>query len=429
MIYDVIIVGAGAAGLMTAITASRGGMSILLLEGQSQPGAKILTSGGGRCNITHKDVSEKDFNSKRILCMRPVLLSFKYTDTIQFFKDLGVEVILEPGGKYFPASHGGKTVLAALLRKVHAQENITFYCGHKVRAVGKGKEGFTLQGENFHYQGKTLVLTTGGLSYPATGSDGAGYRLAQSFGHSMVETSPALTPLTTRDKDFHSLSGMTLDVGLTLVIDGKKDFFSRNSFLFTHFGFSGPGVLDISRHYLRSQGKKHIMADFIPDYETNSLQTHLCKIQQASPRKTIKNVLIELMPQRLADIILKKADIDASLTMNQLNKPARQRLIDCCVRYPLDVTGTLGYSKAEVTAGGVDLAEINPKTLESKLAPGLFFAGEILDVDGRIGGFNFQWAWASGHAVGETLIKQKPRLSVVTSGGVQMENSREQKNH
>jgi len=226
----------------------------------------------------------------------------------------------------------------------------------------------------------------------------------------MIATTPALTALKTQDGDLKSLSGISLEVHLTLVADGKRRFSCQGSFLFTHFGFSGPAALDISRHYLRCKEQKQIFANFIPDYDENSMQTYLHQVGQKNPRKTLRGVLIELMPQRLADIILKKAGIEGTLPMNQLDKAARGRLIAGCVHYPLDVTGTLGYSKAEVTAGGIDWAEINPKTLESKLAPGLFFAGEILDVDGRIGGFNFQWAWASGYTVAQALIKKQRSL-------------------
>ena len=405
MLYDVIIVGAGAAGLMAAIQAAQGGLKVLLLEGQKKVGAKILMSGGTRCNVTNKTVTEKDFNSEKIIYVRNILRSFSNTDTIEFFKELGVELILEPTGKYFPTSNSGKTVLDALLRKLSAL-NVPLLVEHKVQAVNLANNEFTVKGEGFHFNGKAVVLTTGGLSYPTTGSDGTGYRLAQAFGHPMIETFPALTPLISQDKELKSLSGITLEAGLTLTCDGKKAFSYRDSFLFTHFGFSGPAVLDISRHYLHAQGKKKILANFVPDYDENSFVDFLSKVQQKAPRKTLRNVLIEMMPQRLVDIILKKAGIDEALIMNQLDKVSRGRLIERCVHYPLDVTGVLGYSKAEVTAGGIDFAEINPKTLESKLVPGLFFAGEILDVDGRIGGFNFQWAWASGHTAAQAVIKR-----------------------
>ena len=406
MVYDVIIVGAGAAGMMTAIQAGNGGLRVLLLEGQKKVGAKILMSGGTRCNVTNKSVSEKDFNSEKIIIVRNILRSFTNTDTIQFFKGLGVELVLEPTGKYFPVTNSGKTILEALLRNINEQKNITLLCEHKVKAVTHEAGGFLLQGDNFSYHGRNIVFTTGGLSYPTTGSDGTGYRLAQSFGHPMIETMPALTPLLTKDNDLKSLSGITLDVQLTLLEGGKKQFSCKDSFLFTHQGFSGPSALDISRHFLKVQGKKQIVANFIPDYNENSWREHLVSLQRDSPRKALRNVLVEVMPQRLVDIIFKKVGIESSLIMNQLDKDSRQRLIDSCVHYPLDVTGVLGYSKAEVTAGGVDLAEINPKTLESKLMPGLFFAGEILDVDGRIGGFNFQWAWASGYTVAQAISKE-----------------------
>ena len=408
MVYDVIIVGAGAAGLMTAITAANSNLSILVLEGQRQAGTKILMSGGTRCNVTNKAVSEKDFNSSKIIYVRNILRSFSNTDTIAFFKDLGVELVLEATGKYFPSTGSGKTILEALLRKISTSDNVTLLYGRKVKAMGWDHDEFILKGDDFQCRGRNIVLTTGGLSYPDTGSDGTGYRLAQSFGHAMVETTPALSPLSSNDKGVKALSGLTLEVRLTLTVKGQRDFSVRDSFLFTHFGFSGPAALDISRHYLRSPQPKQILANFIPDHDESSLLAYFGRTQQESGRKTIKNVLVELLPQRLADLILKKTGIDASLAMNQLNKVSRQRLVDQCLHYPLEVSGVLGYTKAEATAGGVGWDEIDPKTLGSKLMPGLFMAGEILDVDGRIGGFNFQWAWASGHTVGEALIKKAP---------------------
>ena len=353
--------------------ALKSGLSVLVLEGQPQVGAKILMSGGTRCNVTNKAVSEKDFNSEQIIDVRHILRSFSQADTIRFFQDLGVELVLEATGKYFPSTHSGKTILEALLRKINTQPNITLLCGHKVKAARIDKNEFILQGDHFHYQAKKVVLTTGGLSYPATGSDGTGYRLAQSFGHSMIETSPALTPLTSKDKDFKSLSGITLEVRLTLLTEGKRLLGGRDSFLFTHFGFSGPVVLDISRHYLRAQGRKQMVVNFIPDHDENSLRAYLGQTREKSGSKTIKNVLGDLMPERLGEVILKKSGIEGAERINQLQAQARRRLTDNCLQYPLDVTGALGYSKAEVTAGGVDLAEINPQTLESKLRTRFIF--------------------------------------------------------
>jgi predicted Rossmann fold flavoprotein len=380
-------------------------LRVLLLEGQPKVGAKILMSGGTRCNVTNKAVSENDFNSEQLIVVRNILRGFDNKRTFEFFKELGVELVLEPTGKYFPSTNSGKTVLEALLRRLK-ELNVTLLCEHKVQAIVFKEDGFLLKGDHFNFNCKQVVLTTGGLSYPTTGSDGTGYRLAQSFGHPLVKTDPALTPLTSSDSDLKALSGVTLDVILTLFVDGKKDVSFSDSFLFTHLGFSGPSALDISRHYLRAQGKKEIRANFLPQYDESSLLTYLRQLTEKHPRRVLRSVLTEVMPQRLVDVIFKKVKLETQLTMDHLDKISRQQLINLCVQYPLRITGAVGYTKAEVTIGGVDFSEINPKILESKLIPGLFFAGEILDVDGRIGGFNFQWAWASGYTVAQALIKR-----------------------
>ncbi len=398
MIYDAIIIGAGAAGLMTTIVARRGGAKVLLLEGQNKVGAKILMSGGTRCNVTNKEVSERDYNSQQIVRVRNCLRAFDNNEAIAFFKDLGVELALEPTGKYFPITNSGKTVLDALLKV--AGPCIKTNC--KVHSV-KYDDIYHVAGEGFCYQAHHVVLATGGLSYPTTGSDGVGYRLAAGFGHTLIDTTAALTPLTTEDKQLKSLAGITLPVRLTLMVDGKKAVSFEDSFLFAHFGFSGPAALDISRHWVKAEGKKELLVSFMPAISEADFENTLLS---ATNRK-VKTVLTDHLPQRLADVLLAQAGISTDLLLNQLSKPLRQKLITLCLRNPLAITGVVGYSKAEVTAGGIDWKDINGKTLESNLQPGLFFVGEILDVDGRIGGFNFQWAWASGHAVGQEIIKRR----------------------
>ena len=226
--------------------------------------------------------------------------------------------------------------------------------------MGRDKEGFILKGEQFQFNCKNVVLTTGGLSYPTTGSDGTGYRLAQSFGHSMVETVPALTPLSTKDNELKSLSGITLEVQLTLLADGKRYFPAGTVFSLPILDFQA------RRHWISAGISLRLRpkADHCKFYPGVLMKIlggrSLIKAQKDNPRKTLKNVLIESMPQRLADVILKKAGIESPLTMNQLDKASRQRMIDLCVHYPLDVTGVLGYSKAEVTAGGIDLGRNQP---------------------------------------------------------------------
>ncbi len=399
MIYDAIIIGAGAAGLMTTITAHKGGAKVLLLEGQPKVGAKILMSGGTRCNVTNKTVSEKDYNSQQLMRVRNILRAFSNQDAINFFEGLGVELKLEETGKYFPVTDSGKTVLDALMKAAHGC--IKSNC--KVQQVTFKDRLFEVGGKDFSYQAKSVVLATGGLSYPTTGSDGVGYRLAAGFGHTMVSTAPALTPLTTSDPAYKSLAGITLPVKLMLFVDGKKTTSMTDSFLFAHFGFSGPVALDISRHWLKAEGKKEMLASFLPQFEENAFEALLL----AGKNKKVKTLLCEYLPQRLVDVILAKAKIPTDLILNQLSKERRAALIALCLRNGLAISGVVGYSKAEVTAGGIDWAQINGKTLESGIQSNLFFVGEILDVDGRIGGFNFQWAWASGHVVGHEIIKKK----------------------
>jgi len=427
MIYDCIIIGAGAAGLMTAIAAAKNGpgLKILLLDGQKKTGAKILMSGGTRCNVTNKEVSEKDYNSHQLMRVRNILRAFDNRQAIRFFNDLGVELVLEATQKYFPTTHSGKTVLDALVAEC-TKQSVEIKNEHKVLAVAVEGGIFTIKGEGFTYQTRTVALTTGGLSYPTTGSDGTGYRIAQSFGHTVLDTMPALTPLTTDDADFKKLSGISLPVVLTLFVTGKKHKTIRDDFLFTHLGFSGPAALDISRHWLAAEllqiqaapvaevnGAKEeqpqLFANFLPSQNTERFEVFVHKAQEQHPKKSLKNFLSGLLPERLAYALLAKAGIDGTRLLNQLAKEARRKLVMVCTHYPLAVSGVVGYSKAEVTAGGVDLAEADPKTLESKYQSGLFFAGEILDVDGRIGGFNFQWAWASGHAAGTAIAEHLER--------------------
>ncbi len=405
-IYDVVIVGAGAAGLMTAICCRRHGLEVLLLDGQPKIGAKILMSGGTRCNVTNFDVNERDYQSEELRTVRNVLKAFPATQTIKFFRRLGVNLILEPGGKYFPTTHSGKTVLEAFLKEID-RLGVVLQTSCKVDHIEFDGKKFHVRGENFATLSKTVVLCSGGLSYPTTGSDGVGYRLAKHFGHHLIPTTPALTPFGTSDQDWKDLSGVTLPARLTLHVDGKKHIAYEDSFLFTHFGYSGPCVLDISRHWIRLKDKHDVKltANFLPDFDEQLLRSSLDQFVKDHPKKLTKSFLVEKLPERFIETFLKKIDLDDTIGVSQLKKENRERLISGLLSCPLPVTGVIGYKKAEVTAGGVDFKEVDAKTLESKLQRGLFFAGEILDVDGRIGGFNFQWAWASGYVVAQAIIK------------------------
>lgn len=407
-IYDAAIIGAGAAGLMTAITAKRAGVpNVLLLDSKEKIGAKILMSGGTRCNLTNENVTEKDFNTEQKNILKSVLQFFPSSKAINFFQELGIQVVKEDGGKFFPDTHSGRTVLDALQKEVE-RLGIDLESPRKVTKLEWNEDLFKISGEGFEFKSKNVVLTTGGLSYPTSGSDGSGYAFASSFGHTLIETIPALTPLLSQDRDLQELSGLTLDAHLILWVQNKKAEEYTGSFLFTHSGYSGPVVLNISRHWIRAKKEPgtRITASFIPQIKEEVFQPRLMDQIQRKPNRPVKGFLTEFIAGRLAETLMKKAGIPDDTLFNELKRENRERLLTLLFRCDLGVTGAAGYQKAEVTAGGVPLSEVQRRTLESKLRPGLFFAGEILDVDGRIGGFNFQWAWSSGMVAGTGIAEK-----------------------
>lgn len=396
-VWEIAVVGAGAAGLMAAIFAAKSGARVLLLDSKEKIGAKILMSGGTRCNLTNEKVTERDYESEQPNLLKAPLRAYNAEQTLRFFESIGVEVEAETGGKFFPVTHSGRTVLEALVKELK-KSNVTLKTGCKVTTLSKPSETapFDLEGDGFHVQARAVVLTTGGLSFPATGSDGTGYKLAKAFGHTLVETSASLTPLLTTDADWKSISGVSLPVKLTYTGAEKKRSY-EGSFLFTHFGFSGPVVLNISRHWIRdkSLGKK-IRVNFLPDTEESEFRENFLQSIGKSPGKQLGSLLSMGLPTRFVEVFLAKMGLSSQTVLNQLRREDRERLVRELFGYELPVSGDRGYAKAEVTAGGIPLNEVDKNTMESKKQPGLFFAGEILDVDGRIGGFNFQWAWSTG---------------------------------
>lgn len=411
---DVAVVGAGAAGLVTAIMAARvAGLAagsrfkIFLLDSREKIGAKILISGGTRCNVTNQEVTPSDYQGGPAHFVKHVLESFTPAQTIRFFEEIGVALVLEPSGKYFPTTHSGKTVLEALLREAD-RLNIGFKKGVKIHVITKEKDLFRLSGhrsagakEPYHAAARRVVLATGGLSYPETGSDGTGLVIAKDFGHTIVPTAPALTPLTTEDEDWKALSGITMPARLSFFKKGQKQADVEGSFLFTHFGFSGPAALDVSRYWAKAvpTDQPRIEVSFLPRETEESLRRRFEAYRGKYADRLLKSFFVEefLLPERFVEIFLKKTAIDTRISMGQMKKGV---FLHRLLNYSLPVTGVVGYKKAEVTAGGVDLREIKVSSMESKLVAGLYFAGEILDVDGRIGGFNFQWAWSSGALAG-----------------------------
>lgn len=405
--FDVAVVGAGAAGLIAAITAATQPTkpSVVLYDSRVKIGAKILISGGTRCNVTNRSVSVSDYHGGSRHFIRHVLEAYTPEQTIEFFKELGVELVLEPTGKYFPTTHSGRTVLEALMRGLD-RSGAVLRSGVKITGAERVSGGFRLSGrsaeEAVEARCLRLVLATGGLSYPETGSDGTGFQIARSFGHTLVEMSPALTPLVSDDAIWNALSGVTLESTLSFYSGGSKKAESRGSFLFTHTGFSGPAALDVSRHFARARAEASpkIMADFIPDHTEPEAVSLLLKAKDK--RSRVKNAFAQNfgLPSSFVEGFMKKSSVADDAHLAQMSDADLRRCVHRLKHCPLAVTGVVGYKKAEVTAGGVNLSEVRVSDLASKIVPGLFFAGEILDVDGRIGGFNFQWAWSSGALAG-----------------------------
>jgi hypothetical protein len=404
----IAIVGAGAAGLATAIFAARRGVTapILLFEGAQRPGAKILVSGGARCNVTNVVVDERDFSGSPGQLVKRVLRAFGVEETVGFFRELGVALHEEEHGKLFPDANRSKVVLQALLDDVE-RRGVRLLAGERVLDVAATDAGYRLRTPRGEYDVARVVLATGGLSLPKTGSDGFGLELARGFGHSVVPTTPALVPLVLAGSFHAPLSGVTHEVELVVRAAGQRPFRRTGSLLWTHFGISGPVVLDVSRAYLRAaleNGPPVLEANLLPGRDFAWVERELVRLAADAPRTSVARALARRLPQAVAQAVATDAGCGET-TLGRLTREERRGLVRGIVERPLPVVGDRGYSFAEVTAGGVPLAEVDTATMQSKRKPGLFLVGEMLDVDGRIGGFNFQWAWSSAWVAASGLAR------------------------
>jgi predicted Rossmann fold flavoprotein len=406
---DVIVVGGGAAGLATAIFAARRRPErrILILDGARKLGAKILVSGGGRCNVTNSVVTEADFNGGSSRFVRRVLRAFRVAQTIAFFEGIGVTLHEEEYGKLFPDSNRARTVLEALLDEA-ARLGVTILPDHRVLSFEKRDGGFLVSTPGRSFEAERVVLATGGLSLPKTGSDGLGLAIAARNGHTVVPTTPALVPLVLRG-DFHrSLSGVSQPVELAVRVEGREPVRIAGPLLWTHFGVSGPSVLDASRFWCRARlegGSVTVSASLLPGKDFAKAEKEMLAAAAERPRLQLQNALGALLPAAVSKAVLEELGISGETPMGKLSRDDRRRLVHALLDWPLPVRDSRGYSFAEVTAGGISLDEIDPATMASRKCPGLHLVGEMLDVDGRIGGFNFQWAWSTGFVAGAAVAE------------------------
>lgn len=410
---ELVVVGAGAAGLMAAIWAKRESQMngrarrVLALDSAVRLGAKILVSGGGRCNVTHDFVDETAFAGSSRHAIRRVLQRFDAARTAEFFHEIGVSLKREETGKLFPTTNDAQTVLDALLAESR-RLGVELAHPRRVERIARVPSGaFEVGGDWGCVAANRVVLATGGQSLPKTGSDGFGYALARRLGHKVTQRIfPALVPLLLPEGHFiRELSGLTLPTRLELrTSSGKRIVAIADSTLCTHFGLSGPSVLDISRHYINAKlddPDVQLVMNWLPDETEESTDRWL----QTRDDRSVIGLLRSRMPERLGRALCAQAGVDANGAISRLPREARRSLVQVITSLRLPISGDRGFKFAEVTAGGVPLSELNLATLESRVCPGLFVCGEVCDVDGRIGGYNFQWAWSSGYVAGASAAQ------------------------
>ena len=402
----VVIIGAGAAGLLAGITVAQNGADVTILEKMRQPGKKMLITGKGRCNITNAcEIPEFIKNlpgNGRFL--NSALHRFTNDDIVIMLESNGLQTKVERGNRVFPVSDKAKDVVDTLT-KIYTQ------AGGKLLTDTKALEILIKNGRtvgvktiNGVYPADAVILCAGGASYPGTGSDGGGAKLAAKAGHSIVPLKPSLVPLTSDYPYVDDLQGLSLrNVEATLFADGKKIASEFGEMLFTHFGVSGPIILSLSNAASKAiaDGKEvELSLDLKPALSREKLDARIQRDFKEYSRKQLANGMKDLLPQRLIPVVCDMAYLDEEKFINQISREERLRLLDTLKGFMIPITGTRPLAEAIVTAGGVDVKEINPKTMESKLVPGLYFAGEVMDVDGYTGGFNLQAAFSSGYAAG-----------------------------
>ena len=404
---QVIVIGGGAAGMMAAIRAAENGKKVLLLEKKDNVGKKLSITGKGRCNITNvADIPEiiKNIpgNGKFLYS---VLQAFDSKSVIDFFESIGVKTKVERGGRVFPASDKASDVVNALVNKMK-NLGIEIRLNSKVTDIfiNNGKVTGLSIGDNIA-EAESVILAVGGSSYPATGSNGDGFIMAKKVGHSITKILPSLVPLEIEEDFINDLQGLSLrNVKVNLIANNKKIAEEFGEMLFTHFGVSGPIILSLSRKaaFLLNE-KRHVELpiNLKPALSIEKLTARILRDFEKFKRKSSKNALVNLLPSRLIPVILDLAYIDENKQVDSITKEERYRLIDILTNLRLTIKKTRPISEAIVTSGGVSTKEINPKTMESKLVKGLFFAGEVVDIDGFTGGFNLQAAFSMGNAAGK----------------------------
>ena len=404
MNYDGIIIGGGPAGMFAAITAAGRGQKVLLLERNDRLGKKLLITGKGRCNVTNdctaQEVLQNTPRNGRFLYS--AMTAFPPEKIMSFFEERGCALKTERGNRVFPVTDKSVSILECLQKELR-RSNVTVKTA-RVKSILTDNGSVTgVRTQNETITAKWVILATGGASYPTTGSTGDGYDMAKALGHTIVPAQGSLVPLETEGSDCQDMQGLSLrNVAVKLLnAKGKVLYKDFGELLFTHFGISGPTVLSASCH-LKGEGCR-LVIDLKPALEENKLDERIQRDLEMYKNRTMENALTDLLPRSMIPVVLRRLEIDPAMQANSLTKQKRRGLVELLKAFPVTITGKRPVAEAIITSGGVKVSEIDPKTMESKIVPGLYFAGEIIDCDAYTGGFNLQIAWATAYAAGSAV--------------------------
>ena len=397
---NVCVIGGGAAGMLAALTAAENGHRVLLLERQSRVGRKLLATGNGRCNLSNYHVSPAHYHGGAGFCDF-ALSQFDVGETLQYFASLGLLTVSEASGRIYPMSNMAGSVLD-VLRYALERPEIDLQTGQTVTAVRKMPEGFSVKTETDTFSARCLILAAGGAAGSKVGGGMDGYRLAKSLGHHRTALYPSLVQLKTDPTYPRALKGVKAQCGISICRGSQVLARNSGEVLFTEYGVSGPTIFDLSRSVSAGGSDLTCLLNFFPDWEEAEVLHWLSQRQAAMAAHEASTLLTGSCPPRLGQMICKSAGFTnqraAGLTRDDLRRIARQ-----ATHFALPITGTCGFDQAQVTAGGLDTSEFDPRTLQSRLVPGLYACGELLDIDGDCGGYNLQWAWSSGRLAGKLL--------------------------
>lgn len=402
---DIVVIGGGAAGMMAALTAADRGAQVLLLERNQKVGRKLYITGKGRCNLTNNCTVQEALENipRNSRFLTSAMTRFSSADTMKFFEALGVPLKTERGSRVFPQSDRSADVIDALFLALR-RAGVDIAEERAARILTNGGRVTGVQTDRSRHSCKAVILATGGLSYPATGSTGDGYAMAEALGHTIVEPAPSLVPLTAVGEDCARMQGLSLrNVAIKVKnTKGKAVYQDQGELLFTHFGLSGPLILSASAHMREMARERYtVWIDLKPALDEAALDARLLRDLGENPNRAFHNVLEGLVPRLMIPVLVDRSGIPAGEQANSVTREQRRRLLELLKGFSVAVAGPRPIEEAIVTSGGVKVGEVDPKTMASKKTQGLYFAGEILDTDAYTGGFNLQIAWATGHAAGE----------------------------